>query len=162
MRSRGPELATGEECRALARQVLWFDHRIVPSPLVRVERVLALATLDPRLVDRLGVHPDPADEKLGATLDAWLSTYYRRLPRPPRVGPSLYVLMRRPTIGLARRARAILGPRVALTTGLRVCPDRWRAGPGLYRDVSDRTPGWVFDEIPLSTFMTSLQAVKSL
>ncbi len=57
-RSSGDLLGTSEQCRSLARQVLWFDHRIVPSPLVRVERVLALATLDPRLVDRLDIHPD--------------------------------------------------------------------------------------------------------
>jgi len=93
----------------MARQVLWFDHRVVPTPLVRVERVLALATLDPRLVDLLDVHPDVADEELGRTLDAWLCRYYRRFPRPPRIGPALYVLMRRPTIGLAGRARDVLG-----------------------------------------------------
>ncbi|HVA02861.1 MAG TPA: oxygenase MpaB family protein [Acidimicrobiales bacterium] len=105
----GHELATTEDCRAMARQVLWFDHRVVPTPLVRVERVLALATLDPRLVDLLDVHPDVADEELGRTLDAWLCRYYRRFPRPPRIGPALYVLMRRPTIGLAGRARDVLG-----------------------------------------------------
>ena len=105
----GSELGTSEECRSLARQVLWFDHRIVPSPLVRVERVLALATLDPRIVARLGVHPDAADEELGGALDAWLRTYYRRLPRSPRILPALYVLVRRPSIGLAGRARDVLG-----------------------------------------------------
>lgn len=105
----GGELATSEECRAVARQVLWFDHGIVPSPIVRVERVLALATLDPRIVDLLDVHPDAADEKLGRTLDAWLCRYYRRLPRPPKIGPGLYVRMRGPTIGLAGQARDVLG-----------------------------------------------------
>ena len=103
------ELGTNEDCRSMARQVLWFHHRIVPAPLVRVERVLALATLDPRIIDRLDVHPDSADEALGHTLDSWLRTYYRRLPRPPRIGPGLYVLMRRPSIGLVRRARDVLG-----------------------------------------------------
>jgi uncharacterized protein (DUF2236 family) len=103
------ELGTTEDCRAMARQVLWFNHRIVPAPLVRVERVLALATLDPRIVDRLDVHPDAADEALGRRLDAWLRTYYRRLPRFPRIGPGLYVMLRRPSIGLARRARDVLG-----------------------------------------------------
>ncbi len=105
----GGEFGATEDCRSMARQVLWFNHRIVPAPLVRVERVLALATLDPRIVDRLGVHPDAADEALGHTLDAWLRAYYRRLPRPPRIGPGLYVLLRRPSIGLARRARDVLG-----------------------------------------------------
>ncbi len=100
------QLGTSDASRSLARQVLWFEHRIVPSPLVRVERVLALATLDPRLVDRLGLRPDRADIELGRRLDGWLAANYRRLPRPPRVFPALYVLMRRPSIGLAGRARA--------------------------------------------------------
>jgi uncharacterized protein (DUF2236 family) len=99
-------LGTTEQAREKARQVLWFDHRIVPSPLVRVERVLALATLDSRLLDRLGIRPDTGDRALGDRLDGWLRAYYRRMPRPPRIMPSLYVLMRRPSIGLAARARS--------------------------------------------------------
>jgi uncharacterized protein (DUF2236 family) len=102
-------LGTTEQARSTARHVLWFDHRIVPSPLVRVERVLALATLDPRLVDRLEVHPDPPDLALGRRLDGWLREYYRRVPRPPRIVPALYVSMRRPSVGLAARVRAVLG-----------------------------------------------------
>jgi len=102
-------LGSTEQARSTARHVLWFDHRIVPSPLVRVERVLALATLDARLVDRLAVHPDAADLALGRRLDGWLRAYYRRMPRPPRMVPALYVLMRRPTIGAAARVRAVWG-----------------------------------------------------
>ncbi len=52
-------LGTSEHSRSLARQVLWFEHRVVPSPVVRLERVLALATLDTDLVERLGLCPDP-------------------------------------------------------------------------------------------------------
>jgi uncharacterized protein (DUF2236 family) len=107
----GGQLGATSETRSAARQVLWFDHRIVPSPLVRVERVLALATLDPRVVDRLEIRPDRGDVELGRRLDGWLGSYYRRLPRPPRIGPALYILMRRPSIGLAGRARAVLGHR---------------------------------------------------
>jgi uncharacterized protein (DUF2236 family) len=103
----GDTLGTTEESRSVARQVLWFDHRIVPSPLVRVERVLALATLDPRIVDRLGIRPDRGDAELGRRLDAWLRAYYRLVPRLPRVTPSLYVRLRRPSVGLAGRARAV-------------------------------------------------------
>ena len=68
---------------------------------MRVERVLALTTLDPRLVDRLGIRPDPADVDLGRRLDTWLRLHYGRLPRSPRILPSLYVLMRGPSVGLA-------------------------------------------------------------
>ncbi|MGD0380457.1 MAG: oxygenase MpaB family protein [Acidimicrobiales bacterium] len=102
-------LGTTEQARSMARQVLWFDHRVVPSHLVRVERVLALATLDPRLVDRLGIGPDASDLAWGRRIDGWLRTYYRRVPRPSRIVPALYVVMRRPTIGLGTRARAVLG-----------------------------------------------------
>jgi uncharacterized protein (DUF2236 family) len=104
----GDVLGTTDESRSVARQVLSFDHRIVPSPLVRIERVLALATLDPRVLDRLEIRPDPGDAELGRRLDGWLRAYYGRLPRPPRVTPSLYVLLRRPSIGVAGRARAVL------------------------------------------------------
>jgi uncharacterized protein (DUF2236 family) len=102
-------LATGDDSRALARQVLWFNHRSVPSPIVRVERALALATLDGRVVDRLGIGGAGPDHELGRRLDEWLCSYYRRFPRPPRVLPVLYVLMRRPSIGLADRVRAVWG-----------------------------------------------------
>ncbi len=104
----GDALGTTEESRSVARQVLWFDHRIVPSPLVRVERALALATLDPRIVDRLQIRPARGDAELARRLDAWLRAYYGRVPRLPRVTPSLYVLMRRPGIGLVGRARSAL------------------------------------------------------
>ncbi len=104
----GDVLGTTEESRSVARQVLWFDHRIVPSPLVRVERVLALATLDPRIVDRLQIRPDRGDAELGRRLDAWLRAYYGRVPRLPRLTPSLYVLMRRPSVDLVGRARSAL------------------------------------------------------
>ena len=45
--------------------------------------------------------PTRADAELGRRLDAWLTAYYRRVPRPPRVLPALYVMLRRPSIGLA-------------------------------------------------------------
>ena len=106
----GDGVGTSERSRALACQVLWFEHRVVPSPIVRLERVLALATLDRDLLERLGLHPDPADTALGHRVDAWLRAYYRHIPRSPRVLPSLYVLVRRPSIGLGRRLRSALGP----------------------------------------------------
>jgi uncharacterized protein (DUF2236 family) len=105
----GEFLGASTESRALARQVLWFRHRSVPAPLVRVERVLALATLDRRVVERLGIRPEAADLDLGRRTDAWMTAHYRRLPRAPVILPALYVLMRRPSIGLAGRIRTALG-----------------------------------------------------
>jgi uncharacterized protein (DUF2236 family) len=105
----GESFATGDQSRALARQVLWFRHRGVPSPLVGVERALALATLDGRIVERLGIRAGRGDREVGRRLDEWLSSYYRRFPRPPRILPALYILMRRPSIGVADRVRTVLG-----------------------------------------------------
>jgi uncharacterized protein (DUF2236 family) len=104
----GELLGTTAETRSLARQVLWFEHRVVLSPLVRLERVLALTTLDDRVSHRLGIEPSSADLEWGRRLDAWLRTYYRRFPRPPRILPGLYVQMRRPSVGLAGRVRSAL------------------------------------------------------
>ena len=104
-------LAQGDECRALVHRVLWFRHRSVPSPLVRVQRALALATLDRRIIDRLDIEADKADVDLGRRLDGWLSSHYRRFPRPPMILPALYILMRRPSIGVAQRLRSVPGLR---------------------------------------------------
>ena len=79
-------------------------------PLVRLERVLALATLDTGLLDRLGLRARPRRlwprapaRRLAARL---LPTRSRG---PPAILPALYVLMRRPSIGLSRRLRSALG-----------------------------------------------------
>jgi uncharacterized protein (DUF2236 family) len=101
----GDLLGTGDQGRRLARDILWFDHRTVPSPIVRVGRVLAVITLDPRLRDRLALTLDPADESYGNRLDQNLRRHYRHLPRARAGLPRLYVLLRRPTIGLSRRRR---------------------------------------------------------
>jgi uncharacterized protein (DUF2236 family) len=105
----GESFATGDQSRSLARQVLWFRHRGVPSPIVGVERALALATLDGRIVERLGIRVGGRDREVGRRLDEWLSSYYRRFPRPPHILPALYILMRRPSIGVADRVRTVLG-----------------------------------------------------
>jgi uncharacterized protein (DUF2236 family) len=105
-----PHLGDSDLSRDLVRHILWFEHRSVPPPMVRVGRVLALTTLDPRLRDRLGIRLDAADERYARRLDQWLRTYYRRLPRARASLPMLYVLLRRPTVGLAARARAARPP----------------------------------------------------
>lgn len=101
-------LGVGETGRTLARHILWFEHRSVPAPIVRVGRVLAVTTLDPRLRHSLGLRLDPEDERFGSRLDEILRTHYHRLPRARAGLPMLYVLLRRPTIGLAPRARSLL------------------------------------------------------
>ena len=106
----GDLLGAGEQGRALARHILWFEHRSVPPPIVRIGRVLAVTTLDPRLRGRLDLELDPDDARFAARLDEFLRTYYRRLPRARAGLPMLYVLLRRPTVGLSKRARSLLHP----------------------------------------------------
>ena len=55
----GGALGTSEVSRRVARQVLWFRHWSVPAPVVRLERALALVTVDPRLLDALDLRPRP-------------------------------------------------------------------------------------------------------
>jgi uncharacterized protein (DUF2236 family) len=99
-------VGAGATGRDLARQILWFEHRRVPAPIVRVGRLLALTTLDPRLLDRLDLRLDAGDERRARRLDRTLTAHYRRLPRARAGVPTLYVALRGPTVGLAARARA--------------------------------------------------------
>lgn len=89
--------------RELVRHILWFEHRSVPSPIVRVGRVLAVTTLDPRLRTALDLSLGPEDERLAQRLDDKLRLYYPRLPRARAGLPMLYVRVRRPTVGLSAR-----------------------------------------------------------
>ncbi|HXQ60032.1 MAG TPA: oxygenase MpaB family protein [Acidimicrobiales bacterium] len=103
----GDLLGDGEEGRTLAHQILWFSHRRVPPAIVRVGRVLAVATLDPRLRRRMALTLDADDERYGLRLDARLRTYYPRLPRARAGLPMLYVRLRRPTVGWGGHARTV-------------------------------------------------------
>jgi uncharacterized protein (DUF2236 family) len=101
-----PDLGSTPTSRATIREVLWQRHPLMPPPLVRTLRILAILTLDSRLRERLGLDAsDPADRRLAGRLDAGLQRYYRRLPAWRRRVPSLYLAVRRPTIGLGRRLR---------------------------------------------------------
>jgi uncharacterized protein (DUF2236 family) len=101
-----PDLGSTPTSRATIREVLWQRHPLMPPPLVRTLRILAILTLDSRLRERLGLDgSDPADRRLAGRLDAGLQRYYRRLPAWRRRVPSLYLAVRRPTIGLGRRLR---------------------------------------------------------
>jgi uncharacterized protein (DUF2236 family) len=102
-----PSYGTGEASRTMARQVLWFRHRTVPSPMVRLQRTLALTTLDPRVLEHLAIEPSASDEAFGQRVDGWLTAYYRHLPRPPAAVPALYVRVREPGWALARRLRTV-------------------------------------------------------
>jgi uncharacterized protein (DUF2236 family) len=101
------QLGTTDASRTLARHILWFEHRAVPSPIVRLGRVLALTTLDPRLKDVLGLRLDDGDERFARRLDDRMRSYYRRLPRARASVPMLYVTLRRPTVGWATRLRSV-------------------------------------------------------
>lgn len=113
-----PDLGATPTSRETIRGVLWQQHPLMPPPLVRALRVLAILTLDARLRDRLGLDlaSDPADRRLAERLDAVLSRYYRRLPAWRRRVAYLYLALRRPTIGLGQR----LGPTIGLGQRLRL------------------------------------------
>jgi len=110
-------LGTGAVGRDLVGHILWFEHPSVPPPVVRVGRVLAVTTLDPRLRQALDLRLDPADERFGNRLDQRLRTYYRRLPRARAGLPTFYVFLRRPTIGLAGRLGSVGQVGAAAPTG---------------------------------------------
>lgn len=97
------DLGATATSRAMVHEVLWFRHRLIPRAAVRLLRVLAQLTLDPRLGNRLGLEPDVADIALAERLDRMLRRSYRRLPAWRRRLPNLYLALRRPTIGLGRR-----------------------------------------------------------
>ena len=103
----GGALGSSEVSRRVARQVLWYRHWSVPAPVVRLERVLALATVDPRLLDALDLRPSASDAALGSRIDAALIRHYRRVPHLPAVLPALYLALRRPSIGLSGRLGGI-------------------------------------------------------
>jgi uncharacterized protein (DUF2236 family) len=102
----GDSLGHSAVGRELTRHILWFEHRTVPSPIVRVGRVLAVVTLDQRLRQALDLRLSPADEQFGRRLDQRLRLSYRHLPRARAGVPMLYVRLRQPTVGLARRLRS--------------------------------------------------------
>lgn len=104
----GPELGSTPATHDMARQVLWFRHPLVPPPVVRVERALALATLDGRILERLELDLSSADARLGRRIDDLLKTHYHRFPRWRAAPAPVYVTLRRPTIGLAQRLRELV------------------------------------------------------
>ena len=100
-------LEVDHQSREMARHILWFSHWRVPPPAVKVQRLLALRTLDTRLLDMLDIRLTRRDEQAAERLDRWLTTFYRHLPGVRRSGPLLYLALRRPTIGLSARVRAL-------------------------------------------------------
>lgn len=99
-------LEVDDRSRDVARQILWFRHWRVPPPTVRAQRLLAVRTLDPRLLARLDIRLTTNEERAAARLDRWLVRYYRHLPIVRRRGPQIYLALRQPTIGLSARVRS--------------------------------------------------------
>jgi len=101
----GPVLGSTPATKTLARQVLWFRHVLVPPAVVRLERSLALATLDPRLLERLDLRASTLDTLVGRSWDAALRASYRYLPAPRLTPLPVYLRMR----ALTTDALALLG-----------------------------------------------------
>lgn len=105
----GPELGATPASRELARQVLWYRHVLVPPPVVNVQRSLALATLDRRLLERLQLEPSAADRWLGSWCDGALRAGYRRLPGLRTVPLPLYLRVRHGGLDVCRSLGRGLG-----------------------------------------------------
>ena len=101
----GPELAPTSTGRSQIEDVLWYRHWIVPGPVVRLFRIMAIGTLDPGLRERLDLALDDHDQRLFDRVDDLLARWYPRLPAARTQLPYLYLLVRRPTIGLEARLR---------------------------------------------------------
>lgn len=88
-------LGSSPTSQALAHDIVYFDHPLVPSPIVRAQRALSVTTLDPTLVSRLGLRLCEKDRRLALKLDAALTRHYRRLPQWRKAIPSIYLRGRR-------------------------------------------------------------------
>lgn len=92
-------LGASPTSRSLAHEILYFERWDLPSAVVRAQRVLSVATLDPGLAERLGVALGGPDRRMGARLDEALARYYNRLPSWRTGIPALYLAARRLGLG---------------------------------------------------------------
>jgi len=104
----GDGLTPTSTSRAVVHDVLWFQHRLVPSAVVHRLRVLSIGTLDPRLRARFGLQLSEPDEELFTRLDGQLKRYYRQRSRliVSRL-PDVYIGVRKLTLREPRRRSAV-------------------------------------------------------
>ncbi|MHB8438345.1 MAG: oxygenase MpaB family protein [Acidimicrobiales bacterium] len=94
----GDDLLPTPTSSAMMRQVLWFRHWNAPPQFVRPLRVLAIGTLDDRLVERFDLALSRGDRWLFNTLDRSLRTLTPLRPVPLlRALPTIYLAARRLT-----------------------------------------------------------------
>jgi uncharacterized protein (DUF2236 family) len=95
----GADLEPTPTSADMVKRVLWFRHLLVPGPAVRPGRVLAIATLDPRLCRRFGLELSTADRAAFDFVDGQLRRWYRYRPAGLlQLLPPLYVAARAPSL----------------------------------------------------------------
>jgi uncharacterized protein (DUF2236 family) len=97
----GEDLSPTPTSADMVKRVLWFQHPFVPAAAVRPGRVLAIATLDPRLCQRFGLELSTADRAGFGFFDGQLRRWYRYRPAGLlRALPPLYLAARKQLDGL--------------------------------------------------------------
>lgn len=95
----GGDLVPTPTSKAMVKRVLWFRHRNVPPGAIRLARVLAIGTLDPRICERFELEMSPADRQLFGSVDGLLSRWYRYRPAPLfQFLPIAYAAVRGPMV----------------------------------------------------------------
>jgi uncharacterized protein (DUF2236 family) len=103
----GEDLKPTPTSADMVKRVLWFRHRHLPGWAVRPARVLAIATLDPRLVAHFGLELSAADRVLFDIVDGQLRRWYRYRPAPlVQLMPALYVAARAPWLAAESSIKA--------------------------------------------------------
>lgn len=91
----GDELQVTPTSETVVTDVLWFRHWIVPVTAVEPFRLLAVATLDTRPRERLGLALDAREQRRFERLDRALCKGYPKLPSARTQLPYLYLALRR-------------------------------------------------------------------
>jgi uncharacterized protein (DUF2236 family) len=101
----GDELGTTATSARVVRDLLWFRRWFLAPPAMAALRTLAIGTLDPRLVERLGLPFTREDQRRFDHLDGVLRRQYRRLPSARARLPYRYLELRRAVVRKDRSGR---------------------------------------------------------
>jgi uncharacterized protein (DUF2236 family) len=104
----GDDLKPTPTSADMVKRVLWFRHRPVPAWALRPARVLAIATLDPRLCERFDLGLSAADRALFDLVDGQLRRWYRYRPAAlVQLVPAMYVAGRAPWLAAESSLRSL-------------------------------------------------------
>ncbi|MBW3575567.1 MAG: DUF2236 domain-containing protein [Actinobacteria bacterium] len=108
----GGELGSTEASRQVAAEIVSFSRWYAPRPVLEPLRRAALATLDSRLRQALGLVTSERDQQAFERLERFLAAFYHHLPGWRVNLPYLYLSLRQPVVGFwATWASRSLGER---------------------------------------------------